>query len=567
MVDFSLKRFVSFFKYFLFFFYFSAVYHLLCIIFKITGTVGLRESFYMSFLWMTLVLLFNNKAKKVAAFIGIVLWLGSLFSLGYFALYGQEFSQSVIFIIFESNLTESSEFLETYFVWWLIPMVLIYSFIAFYLWKKLDKGLDIKIYKKLIFVLLFTAIPFHKFIDNYIVGNKSLTDSSYIQMKRMETATPWNIAFSYVTYRIDLANMERLIHANTNLKPLKNLEDKYKDEDTTLVLVIGESTNRNRMSLYGYKRDTTPRLQKLKKDLVLFDNVYSPRPYTIEVLQQALTFADEENPDLYLDKPNLINIMKQAGYETFWITNQQTQTKRNTMLTTFSQMCDHQVYLNNNRKQNSAAYDGAVLKPFEDVLNNDMHKKRFIVVHLLGTHNRYKYRYPKEFAIFDSKGKLEGLNSEQKTLYNEYDNAVYYNDYVVSKLIETIKNHNESNIAMLYLSDHGEEVFDNVFEKRLGRNENNPTKAMYTIPFMVYQNEKWKSTIGNNIAKNANHRLYSSSNLIYTFSDLAGIYFDDFDASKSIINKNFYQYSVYIGDPYSKNKLRDLTKKPFKKES
>ncbi len=43
-----------------------------------------------------------------------------------------------------------------------------------------------------------------------------------------------------------------------------------------------------------------------------------------------LTFADEEYPDLYLSRPSLVNMMKQAGYKTFCITNQQTMTKRNT---------------------------------------------------------------------------------------------------------------------------------------------------------------------------------------------------------------------------------------------
>jgi heptose-I-phosphate ethanolaminephosphotransferase len=100
---------------------------------------------------------------------------------------------------------------------------------------------------------------------------------------------------------------------------------------------------------------TTPELDKLKDQLAVFDNVITPRPYTIEALQQVLTFADEENPDLYLSTPSLVSMMKQAGYKTFWITNQQTMTKRNTMLTTFSEQADEQVYLNNNRNQNAAS--------------------------------------------------------------------------------------------------------------------------------------------------------------------------------------------------------------------
>ena len=51
----------------------------------------------------------------------------SLFSLGYFAIYGQEFSQSVIFIMFESDPAEASEYFGQYFAWWMVPTLLIYS--------------------------------------------------------------------------------------------------------------------------------------------------------------------------------------------------------------------------------------------------------------------------------------------------------------------------------------------------------------------------------------------------------------------------------------------------------
>ncbi|WP_164171799.1 sulfatase-like hydrolase/transferase, partial [Stenotrophomonas maltophilia] len=84
-------------------------------------------------------------------------------------------------------------------------------------------------------------------------------------------------------------------------------------------------------------------------------------------------------------------------YKTFWITNQQTMTKRNTMLTTFAQQTDAQFYLNNQRSQNASQLDGAVLAPFAKVLD-DPAPKKFIVVHLLGTHMNYKYRYPADYA-------------------------------------------------------------------------------------------------------------------------------------------------------------------------
>ncbi len=57
----------------------------------------------------------------------------------------------------------------------------------------------------------------------------------------------------------------------------------------------------------------------------------------------------------------MMNMMKQAGFKTFWITNQQTMTERNTLLTAFSRQTDKQYYLNNDMAQSSRIYDDVVL--------------------------------------------------------------------------------------------------------------------------------------------------------------------------------------------------------------
>jgi heptose-I-phosphate ethanolaminephosphotransferase len=51
----------------------------------------------------------------------------------------------------------------------------------------------------------------------------------------------------------------------SKIAPLHNLKDTMANQPATLVLVIGESTNRQRMSLYGYPRETTPELDKLTR--------------------------------------------------------------------------------------------------------------------------------------------------------------------------------------------------------------------------------------------------------------------------------------------------------------
>ena len=321
------KQVINLIKYFLFFYFFSAVYQSLCFISNISGFVGQRETFYMSFFWFIPILIFINYAKSLAAVIGIILWATSLFSLGYFILYNQEFSQSVIFIVFESNISESKEFLQTYFSWWIIPIFFIYTLIAYFIWKDLD-NIEIQNKSKLILILFSLFITTFTFNKTYLLSNFNFDKAMNKQLDNMQAASPWNLIAGYIKYKQDLNQMENLLSKNSSIPPLNNMKVKMENQPNTLVLVIGESTNRNRLSLYGYNRETTPILDAKRNDLLVFDNVFSARPYTIEILQQALTFADEENPNLYISKPNILNIMKQAGYTTYWVTNQQTQTTR-----------------------------------------------------------------------------------------------------------------------------------------------------------------------------------------------------------------------------------------------
>ncbi len=551
----------NFFRYYFYFFYFSGVYQLIIYFSGFSGSTGLRQAVLMSFLWLIPVLLFPRQSKLISAAVGLLLWTTSLVSMGYLALYGQDFSQSVLFIIFESNFKESTEFLESYFSWWMVPALIVYSIIPVIVWKYLQPVYS-SLKLRTLLVASMSFIVAWPMIQRLAVQHTSLERGISHQINRMEPVAPWHLIMGYAKYKKTLHEIEKQLLANKNLAPLKNLSDKNAQTKNTLVLVIGESTNRQRMSLYGYQRETTPHLDALKDELLIFQNVYSPRPYTIETLQQVLTFADEKNPTLYLKKPTLINMMKQAGYKTYWITNQQTQTKRNTMLTTFSKQADEQIYLNNNRMQNAAQYDEAVLKPFAKILNNQVAKK-FIVVHLLGTHRGYHYRYPESFSFFKrDKNVPVWLNDKQGREYNEYDNAVRYNDFVVASLINILKN-SQDNGLLTYFSDHGEEVYDTREKLFTGRNEGAPTSAMYTIPFFVWQSDSWQQHNPLSHRTKIVQRNYSASDFIYTWADLAGIKFNEFDASRSIINNSYTQHPVWIGDPDKPKKLRDLQIEPF----
>lgn len=541
---------------FLFFWYFSGVTHVLLQLDGATASFGLRQATLGSLLWLIPLLLLPQHTRRIAAGIGLVLWSFSLVSLGYYAIYGQEFSQSVIFIMFESNTAEASEYFAQYFAWWMVPAFLAYTGGAFLLWRQLRPVHLPRRAAWFCVVLILVSLFAFPQIKNIRRGLLSPAVAAETIQKRMEPAVPWQLVVGYLQYQEQLSNMQALLDENRKLPPLARLVDANGDQPTTLVLVIGESTNRGHMSLYGYGRPTTPRLDALRDRLQVFNNVYGPRPYTIEVLQQVLTFADQEHPDAYRDTPSLMNIMKQAGYKTFWITNQQTMTKRNTMLTNFAYQTDEQFFLNNSRDQNSRSYDDNVLDPFSKVLA-DPAEKKFIIVHLLGTHMKYEYRYPEETARFkDRSGLPEWAAEDQVPVINHYDNAVHFNDSVVASLIERF-DANKPNGLMVYFSDHGEDVFDSAGHNVLGRNEGRPTVPMYSVPFFVWESDSWRQRHPRDYAA-VRDRPFQTSRFVHTWADLVGLSFEGFDATQSLVNAAFREQPLWVGDPASPKALTDL---------
>ncbi len=540
---------------YLFFWYFSGVYHVLLQVFDATIFVGFRQSVIVSTLWLIPVLLFPQRTRQIAAGIGSILWLCSLASLSYFLIYWQEFSQSVIFIMFESNTQEASEYFAQYFVWWMVPVLLAYTLGGYLLWRRLRPVVIARPRALGVAVFIAASLFGYPAVKLANAGQLSLDNAVESYEKRMEPATPWQIIFGYTQYRKRLAEMQALLDQNHRLPPLQDLKDAHAGLPATLVLVIGESTNRQHMGIYGYTRPTTPRLQALP-GLEVFDQVISARPYTIETLQQTLTFADPDSPDRYLSEPSLMNMMKQAGYKTFWITNQQTLTKRNTMLTYFSQQTDEQVYLNHSRAQNAREYDSNVLEPFQRILN-DPAERKFIVVHLLGTHMKYDYRYPPEYEVFkDRQGLADWAAAEQVPVINSYDNAVLFNDFIVSTLIERFRD-SRANGFLLYTSDHGEDVFDSPGHRMLGRNESSPTVPMYAVPFLIWRSESWRARDAREFAS-MRDRPYALYDFIHTWSDLAGLSYRNYDASKSLVSQTVTERELRIGDPYRRKQFIDF---------
>jgi heptose-I-phosphate ethanolaminephosphotransferase len=148
------------------------------------------------------------------------------------------------------------------------------------------------------------------------------------------------------------------------------------------------------------------------------------------------------------------------------------------------------------------------------------------------------------------------VENSQLAAINSYDNAVLYNDFVVSSLIGTLAK-TQHNGMLVYFADHGEDVYDSPGHQVLGRNEGKPTVPMYTVPFFLWQSEKWRASHPLDV-KGKLDRYYSISHFIHTWSDLVGLRYEGFDSTKSLLSKDFKEIPLLVGDPAVPKSLIDL---------
>ena len=105
-------------------------------------------------------------------------------------------------------------------------------------------------------------------------------------------------------------------------------------------------------------------------------------------LRDTLTFARKDNVSEGLRHGSLINIFNQAGFKTFWISNQFSRGYHDNMTSVLAHDAKVVNFINNSDKSYIAEklrdshYDEKLLSPIRQALRDQAHKK-IIFVHLL----------------------------------------------------------------------------------------------------------------------------------------------------------------------------------------
>ncbi len=272
------------------------------------------------------------------------------------------------------------------------------------------------------------------------------------------------------------------------------------DKDGNLfVLVIGESQSASHIQAYGYQKATTPKLvERLKEpNHLLFNNVFSSWPQTVQALSYALTNANQYNQVEVSDAYSLIEIARAVGFDTYWLSNQRKYGMYETPITVISSTANHEIWTNGSAKMEGVFFDEELVNRLPKVEPN---KNTLIIVHLMGSHQKYEKRVPKEFRQF--KGTDEVVAS--------YDNSILYTDYVVDEIYSKVKQ-NPAFKALVYFSDHGEEP-----HVVGGHDPVNVTYQMLKVPLFVYLSDSYSKNHLNLIETlRSNEHKYFSNDLIF----------------------------------------------------
>lgn len=398
--------------------------------------------------------------------------------------YNKPITLGILNSFFSSNSRESFEFLESLklsIIYKELIIIAIISVISYFFSK--IRFSKIVFYIFLGCQLLSTVVYSYRYFPEYIKYYRE-KECCYFAMSSFDRIL-YNYALNKKVYAM-MQNSFKQVSSNS----FKNFTVDENIDDINVVIILGETLRRNSMHCYGCNVPNTPNIDSLVSsgDILLFKDVTTSGANTNISIRQTFTFYDNINNNKkdWFEYPTLFNALKKAGYYTYWVSNQESGgSKYVSDVVAIANTCRDVKFTKNinlgDEVSDSKGYDENLL-PFLKSGNNIGQHKFATVIHLMGSHNAYKCRYPEKFDRFTADNSIVDKNLKENTqIAMEYYNSILYNDYVVSKIIDFYKNYPS---IVFYFSDHGEDLFDNPEHPDVHDHATSPYSA--PVPFMVY---------------------------------------------------------------------------------
>lgn len=315
------------------------------------------------------------------------------------------------------------------------------------------------------------------------------------------------------------------------------------------VFVIGEASRAVNWQLYGYGRPTNPELSQTE-GLAVFRNLLTQSNTTHKSVPMILSpTATDRHEDLYTRK-GMPALFREAGFRTWFISNQSPQ---GAMIDKLAADADSIVYIGAPR------YDCQMLDLMRRIVAEDPDNDLFFILHCYGSHFSYHQRYPREFARFRPDDDVAITRQHVDLLRNSYDNSIVYTDHFLASTIGYLRSL-DACTALLYCSDHGEDILDDERERFLHAS---PTTTFYQlyVASLAWFSPRYREEYPEKAAAAACnvHAPATTHALFHTMADMASIETPYLDRGVSLVSPAF----DYLRPRYYLND-HNLAK-PFKK--
>ncbi|MDE6559406.1 MAG: phosphoethanolamine transferase, partial [Muribaculaceae bacterium] len=316
-----------------------------------------------------------------------------------------------------------------------------------------------------------------------------------------------------------------------------------------VVVVIGESASRDHLSLYGYPLHTSQNLDSISAGLYVFSDAIGASSSTAENIPRLLTFmTDEPSQREWYEYPTLIQLFKALGYSTSWLSNQERTGELSNLSGILSNDADVVKYLGSQNSEDHYLYKyDEVLLPAWTELMEKGKRRQLAFLHLMGSHIQYHNRFPADRSKFTADDVLGGaprkwLTRKKAAVIANYDNSLLYTDSILNRIISELRR-SELPSVMVYLSDHGENVFDN-------RDFNGRDPEFVRVPFIIYANEAYRRLNPEIIAdiERSLHQPFSTSELPQLLLHLSGSGYKSYSPQRDPLSPQFRPRTRYVDD-------------------
>jgi glucan phosphoethanolaminetransferase (alkaline phosphatase superfamily) len=463
--------------------------------------------------------------------------------------------------ILETNTQEAKEFIYGYKAIVIVTVTLIGMYMSLYIYliKKIRFQINTTI-AALITILSLSYLCMTFFLI-YNAG-KGIPITNIERWERFQIRVKKSYPSGIILNLVQYFREMQYINNHQNLIghiPIHAAKKSVINENEVYVLIIGETARYDHFSIHHYNRDTSPLLRSIH-GLISYTDVCTSATDTRMSVPLLLTRANPLTFHQFYNEPSFISFFKKAGFETHWISNFKKISKYDTSTSVLAEESDHILYVNStghweDEDENSKyKLDEELLPILRNVLSKRKTNKLFIVLHTKGSHYRYDLRVPPQFDIFKPtmKSLTEVKFSDPATKdikINSYDNSILYTDYFIASVIKIISSYSHSKAigAVFYISDHGEDLFDD--DKNLfGHGNREVTKYVAHVPLFVWFTNSYKIKYAGKseaVFKNRFQKI-SAGNLFYSILDMADIKHEGEDLTKSIFSNTLKAYPRYI---------------------